>query len=281
MHINPKDGQVDMTSLVTDMTLNWSSDNRVFRSDLNGRAANVVPTTSKTFGSSGKLVTKFFWSEESRMGEPDVQNHVPAMEFSWHVFSASSTAIIDERLDPPQGGARVHHLITFQELMPITKLVGDQFLSCWWDTVKSHFVLWKNGIYHRDISVANLMYKVEGGRVAGVLVDFDLATIVDSVTGNERTGTIPFMALHLSRNRGLACEIKHFYAYDAESFIWVLVWICLCYDDGELRKLGHERNWLVAKNGSNTPSDVTCEWPFQALFATDFYTFPTREIAHW
>ena len=36
----------------------------------------------------------------------------------------------------PEGGDRVFYPIVFPELMPITKLVGDPFLSCWWDTVK-------------------------------------------------------------------------------------------------------------------------------------------------
>ncbi|KAI9460389.1 hypothetical protein HD554DRAFT_2176584 [Boletus coccyginus] len=161
--IHPKDGQVDMT-------LNWSSDNRV---------------------------------DESHTGEPGVQNHM--MELS-HIFPDYCTPILHERLDPPKGGAQVHYSITFQELMPITKLVGDQFLSCWWDTVKSHFVLWKNGIYHCDISVANLKYKVEGSGVAGVLIDFDLAR-VESVAGSERIGTLPSMALDLLAKEGLAGKI--------------------------------------------------------------------------
>ena len=91
------------------------------------------------------------------------------------------------------------------------------------------------------------MYKVEGSRIVGVLIDFDLATRVESVTGNDCqcTGTVPFMALRLLTTEGLAGEIKHIYAYDAESFIWVLVWICLRYDDGELRKVGRPLDeWL-------------------------------------
>ena len=125
------------------------------------------------------------------------------------------------------------------------------------------------------------MYKAEGNNVFGVLNDFDLATVVDGVTGYDRTGTVPFMALELLTKAGLAGKIKHIYAHDAESFIWALTWICLRYEDGELRgynrpldqwlkvdalgcgekKLhflqfppedltagkGHERNWLVAK----------------------------------
>ena len=125
------------------------------------------------------------------------------------------------------------------------------------------------------------MYKAEGNNVFGVLNDFGLATVVDDVTGYDRTGTVPFMALELLTQEELAGGIKHIYAHDAESFIWVLTWICLRYEDGKLcvynrpldqwlkvdalecgkKKLhfswfppknltagkGHEQNWLVAK----------------------------------
>ncbi|KAI9460373.1 hypothetical protein HD554DRAFT_2294227 [Boletus coccyginus] len=173
------------------------------------------------------------------------------MEFSYK-FLDSSTAIIHECLNLQGGGTRVLYVIVLQELIPITKLVADAFLNCWWDMVKcdcfralvelgltaieGHLALWKNSVHHHDISASNLMYKVEGSLVVGVLIDFDLATIVDSVTGNEHTSTVPFMALALLSKEVLAGKIEHIYTYDAESFIWVLMWICLCYDNGELHK---------------------------------------------
>ena len=89
------------------------------------------------------------------------------------------------------------------------------------------------------------MYKVEGSRVIGVLIDFDLAARAEGVTGNKRAGTAPFMALDLLTNEGLAGEIEHVYAHDAEAFIWVLVWISLRYDNGELRNFGRPLDgWL-------------------------------------
>jgi len=46
------------------------------------------------------------------------------------------------------------------------------------------------------------MYKNEAGVVVGVLNDFDLATVGPGPTGNERTGTLPFMALELLSAKG-------------------------------------------------------------------------------
>lgn len=69
-------------------------------------------------------------------------------------------------------------------------------------------------------------------------------TIIEGVTGNERTSTVPFMALKLLAEEG---EIKHIYAHDAESFIWFLTWICLQFENGELRKSGRRLDpWLKA-----------------------------------
>jgi len=139
---DPKEGPVDFL-------LDCSPDKRVSHYGLNGRATNIYSVTSRKFESRGELIAKLFWGEKSRVSEPeilkkvyeiaetepDVRNHVPAMVFS-HEFSDSSTDTIRERLGLPVDGARVLYMIIFQELMPITKLVGDPFLSCWWDTVK-------------------------------------------------------------------------------------------------------------------------------------------------
>ena len=109
----------------------------------------MVSVTSQKFASEGDLVAKFFWAEESRTSEPeilkrvyeiaknepDVRNHVPVMVF-FHMFVESSTSIIRKRLGLRVRGARVLYIILFRELMQITKLIGDQFLNCWWHTVK-------------------------------------------------------------------------------------------------------------------------------------------------
>lgn len=120
----------------------------------------------------------------------------------------------------------------------------------------------------------------EAGNIVGVLNDFDVATtIAPGPTGNECTGMLPFMAHELLSEKGQKGAIKHVYAHDAESFVWVLIWICLRYADGELRNSppldgwlkvdaqgcrekrsefmtcygnltpgeGHEQNWLIAK----------------------------------
>jgi hypothetical protein len=70
------------------------------------------------------------------------------------------------------------------------------------------------------------MYDIdETGEPVGVVNDFDLATWVDhSTTNNDRTGTIPFMAIDLLEG-GLTKRIPRLYRHDMESFSWILAYI--------------------------------------------------------
>ncbi|KAG1799527.1 uncharacterized protein BJ212DRAFT_1251972, partial [Suillus subaureus] len=60
----------------------------------------------------------------------------------------------------------------------------------------------------------------------GILNDFDLSSTQDSPSGQEHTGTVPFMAIELLMKEAIEGQVKHLYQHDAESFIWVLTWVC-------------------------------------------------------
>ncbi|KAF9235704.1 hypothetical protein BU15DRAFT_29412, partial [Melanogaster broomeanus] len=103
-----------------------------------------------------------------------------------------------------------------------------------------HYVLWKAGVHHRDASPANLMYYRRDDTncaIVGALNDYDLASLAsqESPSGNKRTGTgtMLFMAIDLLEAPGKDGKLKHLYRYDMESFIWVFVWICFQYEDGQ------------------------------------------------
>ncbi|KAF8125413.1 hypothetical protein EV363DRAFT_1350545 [Boletus edulis] len=201
-------------------------------------------------------VVKVFWAEATRTSEPKilkrvhdigkdnklVERHVPDMLW-YKAFKDASTAKFRERLGLKTEGARV--LYIFRKLRPITELTGRDFLHAWWETVQCHLALWEKKVYRRDISPSNLMYRVDNGKIVGVLNDFDLASTQQSATRTERTGTVPFMALHLLRDLALQGHVTHAYQHDAESYIWVLIWISLRYDDGKPRKHGRPLDaWL-------------------------------------
>ena len=59
------------------------------------------------------------------------------------------------------------------------------------------------------------------------------STQQDGPSGNERTGTIPFMAIDLLEKEAIQGKVQHLYQHDAESLIWVLAWVCLRYEDGK------------------------------------------------
>lgn len=90
-----------------------------------------------------------------------------------------------------------------------------------------------------------MVYWLHGKWVA-VLIDYDLSSILrdHGPRGNERTGTVPFMAINLLRPNA---RVTHLYQHNAESFIWVLVWVCLRYKGGKLlpsRKGRKLDDWL-------------------------------------
>jgi hypothetical protein len=79
-----------------------------------------------------------------------------------------------------------------------------------------------------------MVYKTLGGRYIGVLNDFDLSSTEDSPSGLELTGTVPFMAIELLTKDAIEGKVKHLYRHDAESFLWVLTWVSLRYQKGQL-----------------------------------------------
>jgi hypothetical protein len=80
------------------------------------------------------------------------------------------------------------------------------------------------------------MWYWRNGKLIGVLNDYDLSSLANVVgpQGNERTGTVPFMALDLLTAKAQRGEVKHLYRHDLESFMWVFAWVFLRYRQGVL-----------------------------------------------
>ncbi|KAG2049304.1 hypothetical protein BDR06DRAFT_1023958 [Suillus hirtellus] len=222
-------------------------DERVTHYGLQGRATNVVPVTSKALTKKyGKfedgMVAKICWGEASRTSEPEilkkvdeiakkhgtVQVHVP--ELLWHHTFTNPTSAIREALDVPEStkGSRVLYILVFRKLFPITQLCGKERFDVWRQCIS-----W---VCHRDVSPGNLMWYWRDGKRIGILNNYDLSSLADEPgpRGNERTGTVPFMALDLLTKDGQQGKVKHLYRHDLESFMWVLAWICLRYRQGVL-----------------------------------------------
>ncbi|KAG2134881.1 uncharacterized protein EDB93DRAFT_835296 [Suillus bovinus] len=238
-----------------DLLLHTSHDDRVTHYGLQGRATNVVPVTSEALAKKyanfqDGMVAKIFWGESDRTSEPEilrrveeiaerhttVQGHVP--ELLWHHAFANPTSAIRDALGVPEPtrGSRVLYILVFPKLKPITELYDN----LWYQCILCHLTLWKEGVYHRDVSPGNLMWYQKDGKLIGVLNDYDLSSLANDLgpRGNERTGTVPFMAVDLLTARAQRGEVKHLYRHDLESFMWVFTWISLRYDNGALLSAG-------------------------------------------
>ncbi|KAG2753919.1 hypothetical protein P692DRAFT_201228671, partial [Suillus brevipes Sb2] len=133
-----------------------------------------------------------------------------------HKFEETSTANIRTALGlkDAERGRRVLSIIVFKKLDPITNLSEDEFLSAWWQIIRCHYALWECGVHHRDVSPSNLMvYKTSDGRYIGVLNDFDLSSTRDTPSGQERTGTVPFMAIELLTKEAIEGKVQHLYQH--------------------------------------------------------------------
>jgi hypothetical protein len=101
---------------------------------------------------TNKLVAKLYWPEEGRKSEVDilqkvyeiakkdkegrVKHHVPELVWS-RMFEDASAENIRRALgiDDAETGWCTFYIIVFRELLPITKLSGNEFLSAWWQTI--------------------------------------------------------------------------------------------------------------------------------------------------
>jgi Fungal protein kinase len=83
-----------------------------------------------------------------------------------------------------------------------------------------------------------------GNEIIGVLIDFDLAIISEGQSSNtERAGTMPFMALDVLKSITTSSLQQHLYRYDAESFLWVAIWVCGTFEHGKERENSPFKVW--------------------------------------
>ncbi|KAF9245420.1 hypothetical protein BU15DRAFT_71172 [Melanogaster broomeanus] len=244
--------------------LTLDNEGRATRFGLGGRGTAIMDVVCEKLkrekpaqAIEGGMVAKIYWAEEARVSEKDilkcvkevaeqneaVRGHVPILLLSKN-FTGLSTSTIRKSLGPkdPTKGSRTLFL---QKLSPIKELQNYELWDAWRQCVLCHYVLWKGGIHHRDVSRENLMYYRFNGKVIGVLNDYDLVSLTSSENplGYERTGTILFMAIDLLNANSRDGETKHLYRHDMESFIWVFVRICFQYTDGKLRAQGPLDAW--------------------------------------
>ncbi|KAG2124891.1 hypothetical protein DEU56DRAFT_589387 [Suillus clintonianus] len=172
-------------------------------------------------------------------------------ELLWHYTFTSSTSDFREVLGVPEPtkGSRVLYILVSRKLKPITELHGEELFDVWRQCILCHVTLWKEGVYHRDVSPANMKWYRKDGKRIGISNDYDFSSLADDLgpRGNERTGTVPFMAIDFLTEEGQRGEVKHLYRHDLESFMWVFIWVCLRYREAVLLPTGSRPfdNWAT------------------------------------
>ncbi|TFK17683.1 hypothetical protein FA15DRAFT_675904, partial [Coprinopsis marcescibilis] len=195
---------------------------------------------------------KFSWREEERDGEgdiiscareraekhlgkfaKDVTNHLPdVLHYKAHdkLLTKFIRQFAGVGIEGTQG-SRVPCEMPSKEMKPLDELLPDDFFSKIWGVIRCHFLLWKIGIAHGDISFNNLMVKsLPNSNEVIVLNDYDLAVIMaegeisPSQKGDEITGTSTFMAFDLLfPSDG---SVFRLYRHDLESILWCITWYC-------------------------------------------------------
>ncbi|KAG2124882.1 hypothetical protein DEU56DRAFT_826408 [Suillus clintonianus] len=172
--------------------------------------------------------------------QPPLARWLP--ELLWHYTFTGPTSGFREApgMPEPTKGSRMLYIFVSRKLKPITELHGEELFDVWRQCISCHLTLWKEGVYHRDVSPTNMMWYWKDGKRIGVSNDYDFSSLADDLgpRGNERTGTVPFMAIDLLPEKGQSGEVKHMYRHDLESFVWVFIWVCLRYREGVLLPTG-------------------------------------------
>ncbi|TFK20505.1 hypothetical protein FA15DRAFT_123242 [Coprinopsis marcescibilis] len=229
---------------------------------------------------------KFSWREEQRDGEgdiiscareraekhlgkfaKDVTNHLPDV-LHYKAHDKLSTKFIRQfagvGIEGTQG-SRVPCEMLSKEMKPLDELPPDDFFAKIWGVIRCHFLLWKIGIAHGDISFNNLMVKsLPNGHRVMVLNDYDLAAIMaegeksPSKKGYERTGTKPFMALDLLYSSD--GSVFRLYRHDLESILWCIAWYCKeekTWTEGSHDQVAKEKGfWLLKVNPARPPDGI-------------------------
>ncbi|KZT08836.1 uncharacterized protein LAESUDRAFT_810995 [Laetiporus sulphureus 93-53] len=209
------------------------------RYSLFGRETKEFEATQK----KADAVMKRYWPEviltsdavileravELGRGDPLIEGHLPTVLASYDLNYSTGTIREDIQKEGRTvgnaiGDSHCMGLLLMRKLLPIDGLPAEEFLRVWVECYRCHFALWMKGFAHTDISIDNLLYDPITRK--GVLNVFDLARIRlddrNQATGQERTGTIPFMAMDLLSREYFRGEIVRLYRHDFESFLWIL-----------------------------------------------------------
>lgn len=278
--------------------INITKDRGVFiASEPLGRGTTVVPIRKD--GSSTELVWKTAFPQAHLENEGEVIEKITASlrkhkaealkhvvelicSFSGNIREAGLPRVF---LGEAEGvGPRVFRSMVMVAYRPMAELqTAADFKQVFVDAVKgmysilhdcmsplanqlfsAHHWVWKYAdILHRDISDNNVMYYVDGGKIVGVLCDFDMAcykktidvqlrreaSIITRIRKGHKHRPLSFAGNWTGTVQFLSCELLatnyapvQTYRHDLESFLYLLVSHCATHDRKN-RTYGYFQQW--------------------------------------
>ncbi|KDN43576.1 hypothetical protein RSAG8_05953, partial [Rhizoctonia solani AG-8 WAC10335] len=209
------------------------------------------------------LVARLNWPNQDRPNAaeiierarkiPGLSDHLPYV-FGSRDMDPIGTRRISDKLgisSSPPRPPLVFRTIILESLMPITGLTGDDFVFAWLECIRCHYILWENGIRHLDLSLANLMARVqilEGKqKYFGVVKDWDLGDLQESRPKSHKdlSKTIPFTSLDLLNPVSPKKQVVQRYSHDLESFLWILIWVFLAVQEEKVKPTEKVAGWLT------------------------------------
>ncbi|ESK84872.1 other 1 protein kinase [Moniliophthora roreri MCA 2997] len=213
-----------------------------------------------------------------------VKDHIPMVD-AWEELSDTSTALIRCLLGLSTENGQVQLWMICPILEPARKLAPQAFWVALWEAIRCHYIPWRIGVAHGDISLSNIMYRKVTGKC--ILNDYDLATLMDPGTevpdrkGYECTGTRPFMALDLLQAEDVTGHTQRRYRHDLESFCWVLVWVGACIQDGQEKLTGHYEKMAMGTHDDVYKNKLALLDDLAMYATTEDYAGLRRVILFW
>ncbi|KAH6904259.1 hypothetical protein BKA70DRAFT_541793 [Coprinopsis sp. MPI-PUGE-AT-0042] len=210
-----------------------------------------------------------------------VTDHLPEVIFD-HEYDFLSTRHIRNALGVSHKGSRTPTWMLSKKLLPFEEVTATEFGGFIWQLIRCHFLLWKLGIAHGDISFWNIMVVVRDGVRFPVLNDFDLAALMDAGAaspeqrGYQRTGTTAFMPLTLLlKSDG---SVSRQYHHDLESILWCMAWYLdpkLNWTNMRFRQVYTDKDEWIRSNAESKPREGIREG------AEGYWSQVTMTMATW
>ncbi|KAF5358735.1 hypothetical protein D9757_012258 [Collybiopsis confluens] len=225
--------------------------------------SRVAPSSS---WEGKKFVVKFSFPSETRDPEDALVNHARNIAKGGHAWATNHLPLLYDCLTFPFGPGtvqyrlkeffnkrkesyevRVLRITISEELCSLDDLkTPEEAAQVFYDILQGksssytgflyltlavvhRWLYTEANILHRDLSMGNIMFRRVGGKVYGVLNDFDLSSFLplrDEPSSKWRTGTRPYMSRDLLAEGWCGGPL---YRHDLESLFYIMLILCCHY----------------------------------------------------